>query len=150
MPRGICLVIEMSIPLFVDPFVHATSSSLFPTLASFVRSVNESAILNSAFLGEKARMEAKLETLAHVWLVETSAASSVADKMNNAAFREIVAIGKDAVPFLLSKLLSDPGEWIVALHTITGADPVQESHRGYLNEMTKDWLTWGRKSGYVR
>jgi hypothetical protein len=61
------------------------------------------------------------------------------------AFRRIVAMGNDAVPFLLRELKRKPSFLVFALGEITGENPVPLSARGKVTEMTKAWLSWGEK-----
>ena len=58
-------------------------------------------------------------------------------------------MGSNIVPLLLKKLSEPSGEdWFWALSAITAADPVKQKHRGYIDKVTEDWLTWGRNNGY--
>ncbi len=63
------------------------------------------------------------------------------------AYRRIVGMGKAAVPLLLAELRREPDHWFIALHELTGADPVPEASRGRLREMADAWIRWGREHG---
>ncbi len=39
--------------------------------------------------------------------------------------------------------------WFLALREITGADPVEDKHRGLLDKMAGDWLKWGREQSII-
>ena len=58
-------------------------------------------------------------------------------------------MGYVAVPFMLRALTVQVDHWFVALHAITGVDPVSEEHRGHLDRMAADWLQWGASRGLV-
>jgi hypothetical protein len=72
---------------------------------------------------------------------------------------EIIALGDEAVPFLLEHLKEskaaeiakydgydfyDYSPWyaIIALTRITGANPIKPEHAGRLYNIVDDWLTW--------
>ena len=65
------------------------------------------------------------------------------------AYRQIIGLGKQVVPFILIKLQEDPQHLFHALFKITGENPIPPSHAGQLGKMTADWLEWGRKKGYL-
>jgi hypothetical protein len=41
-----------------------------------------------------------------------------------------------------------PADARLALHAITGANPVPPASRGNLQEMADAWLAWGLEKGY--
>jgi hypothetical protein len=63
------------------------------------------------------------------------------------AYRAIVGLGKPVVPLLLAELEREPDHWFIALHELTGAEPVPEEARGRIEEMAVAWIEWGRKNG---
>ena len=79
--------------------------------------------------------------------------TSLAVKMaDHPAYRRIVELGKadpgKVVPVLLAELEARPDHWFIALHAITGAEPVPEASRGRLGEMAAAWVDWGRRNGF--
>ena len=64
------------------------------------------------------------------------------------AYIAIINMGEDVIPLILHTLKYDPDHWFVALYTLTGASPVPKEHCGLFDEMVKDWLKWGKDSGY--
>ncbi len=74
--------------------------------------------------------------------------SSTTAMFQHPAYRQIVRMGYVAVPLLLRELKREPNQWFRALRDITGADPVPIAHRGRLQEMSEDWLRWGRVNGF--
>jgi len=72
----------------------------------------------------------------------------VAQLTSHPAFREIVSMGEDVVPFLLGGLVGDePENWFSTLQKITGVDPVSSSSRADPKSMAQDWLRWGQERG---
>ncbi len=67
---------------------------------------------------------------------------------NNPAYQRIIALGMAAVPLILAELRQRPDHWFVALHTITGANPVPPESRT-VQEMANAWLAWGIAEGYI-
>jgi hypothetical protein len=64
------------------------------------------------------------------------------------AYRQIIRMGPDVVPWLLRELEQEPDHWFRALHALTGADPVPLESRGKVQEMAQAWLRWGHAQGY--
>jgi hypothetical protein len=86
--------------------------------------------------------------LVAIWKRECGPYSSSAKLAEHPAYQEIIAIGPEAIPLLLSELERQTDHWFRALHALTGADPVPPEKRGNLPEMAKAWLQWGRDQGY--
>jgi len=92
-------------------------------------------------------IEQKFRGLARQWKEETRFVSSVQDMVSNAAYLQIIAMGKDALPLLLNELRREPDHWFVALQAITGLNPISESARGDVRAMARSWLEWGERHG---
>jgi hypothetical protein len=93
-------------------------------------------------------LEKQFADLAAKWRKETRFSSKAGRMAEHPAYREIVAMGKSAVALILADLEKNGGHWFIALHQITGANPVPEKSRGKVKEMAAAWLEWGRKQGY--
>jgi hypothetical protein len=91
----------------------------------------------------------KFNRLARQWREERGPSSSARRMAAHPAYREIVAMGRAAVPFLLAELQRQPDHWFIALHEITGADPVLKEGRGRPNEMVAAWVKWGKENGFL-
>lgn len=83
------------------------------------------------------------------WKEERGPTSSIGKMATHPAYREIVNMGTEAVPLLLSELERQPDHWFMALSEITGVDPVPNESFGRLQEMTLAWLRWGKEHGFV-
>ena len=102
-------------------------------------------------LGDKASTEvvARFRELARRWRAETRHLSSAARMAKHPAYQEIISMGERAIPLLLAELRREPDHWFVALHTITGANPVPPESEGKVSEMANAWVRWGEKGGYA-
>ena len=87
--------------------------------------------------------------LADHWRMERGVSSSAAQLAAHSAYLRIIGMGERAVPLILRELSTTPDHWFVALHSITGANPVSEHARGRLNKMAEAWITWGKEQGFV-
>ena len=75
--------------------------------------------------------------------------SSVTRIASDPVYQRIIGMGEKAVPLILRELQKEPDHWFLALHYITGADPVKSDHRGVLKLMAEDWIEWGRRHGFI-
>ncbi len=83
------------------------------------------------------------------WTIAIGPTSSSTKIAGHPAFRRIVAAGTEAVPFILRSIKSEPSLLVLALHEITGENPVPRAARRKLSEMAKAWIAWGEKSGVL-
>jgi hypothetical protein len=86
------------------------------------------------------------DKFAAIWKRETCFTSSITEKCNHWAYREIVNMGVDALPFILKELKENPDYWFSALKKITGANPISLQSRGKLKEMASEWLQWAKEN----
>ena len=84
------------------------------------------------------------------WNRDTEFVSSLTEVIGHPAFRRIVEVGHDAVPFLLRQVKKEPSFLVLALREITGENPVPSSAKGKVKEMAEAWLAWGEKKGLLR
>ena len=97
---------------------------------------------------ETAPSRETFERLADEWLRERPRGVDIAQMTRHPAYRDIIALGEPAVPWILQRLAHQPDHWFVALSSIIGASPVPPASRGRLGEMTAVWLEWGWQQGY--
>jgi hypothetical protein len=83
------------------------------------------------------------------WFRYRGPTSNLAEMVADPTFRQIVAAGKESIPFLLQELKRRPSFLALALPEITGENPVPRAARGKINEMAKAWLAWGEKNGLL-
>lgn len=86
--------------------------------------------------------------IAH-WRDETAGLSSLRAIAEHPSLRAIVAMGDDAVPYLLREFARGRGGLVLghALHQITGAQPVAAAHAGRLDRVRAEWLAWAAEHG---
>lgn len=80
------------------------------------------------------------------WRFDTLASSRVRDKVEHPAFRQIVDIGKPAVPLIVSELRENPGFLFLALYPITGDTPVPPRYAGNPSTLVEAWLAWADRN----
>lgn len=82
------------------------------------------------------------------WKIDTRFMSSITDMTANLHYKAIVAMGKDVLPLLFKELEKDTDHWFMALHELTGVNPVPDEFAGHVATMRKYWLEWARENGY--
>jgi hypothetical protein len=93
----------------------------------------------------------RFEALAVQWKNDTRFSSFVDMIVSHQAYREIVAMGDAALPFIMEEQAAAPHHWHAALVEITDYDPVPEEARGDLDLMAQSWLEWwDRRTGCAR
>jgi hypothetical protein len=91
----------------------------------------------------------RFQKLAHQWKEECGPVSSARRMAAYPAYRAIVNMGRAAVPLLLAELERQPDHWFIALHELTGAEPVPQEARGRIDKMAAAWVKWGRENGFL-
>jgi hypothetical protein len=87
--------------------------------------------------------------LVRQWREERGPSSSARRMAACPSYRAIVAMGQAAIPFLLAELQRHPDHWFIALHELTGSDPVPKEARGRLDDMAAAWVKWGKENGFI-
>lgn len=87
--------------------------------------------------------------LAESWRAGRGILSSAQQMALHPDYVRIVELGESVVPLILEDLRESADHWFVALHAITGVNPVPEESRGRLRDMADAWVTWGKKKGYI-
>lgn len=82
------------------------------------------------------------------WSAATRYSSSLADRQAHPAYSSILEMGDEAIPLILESIASQPSFLVMALHDITGEDPVLPEHHGRMADIVHDWLRWGTERGY--
>ncbi len=91
----------------------------------------------------------KFQELKSRWEVDTAILSSITEIALHPAYQQIIGMGRNAIPLILEEMNEKSGHWFWALKSITGEDPVLPEQRGRIKEMTKAWLNWGNKQGFI-
>src|SRR5262245_51073057 len=90
--------------------------------------------------------QARFQCLVRQWKDETLYLSSVTDMAMHPAYQGIIAMGKDAAPWLLEELRREPDHWFLALQAMTGQDPVPPADQGNVAKMAEAWLRYPSSS----
>jgi hypothetical protein len=91
----------------------------------------------------------KFYALASDWEQEVAGMSSTAQMSQHPAYQEIINMGTQILPLLLSELKKNPVYWLSALSAITGENPIKPEQRGRVKQMASAWIEWGRNQGYA-
>ena len=89
-------------------------------------------------------LEERFCKLAQRWSEETAFYSMSWHLVEHPAYREIIAMGAVAVPWILQEMEHGTARWSYALEDITGEDPVPGTETGDFAQTREAWLAWGR------
>ena len=81
--------------------------------------------------------------LSKIWKEETSHLSIKSEKYLHPAYKDIISMGWEAVPYILDELDKEPYFWLQALREITNENPVKEQNQNNFQLMIEDWKEWG-------
>lgn len=91
----------------------------------------------------------KFYALASDWEKEVAGLSSTTQMSQHPAYQEIIHMGTQILPLLLSELKKNPLYWLSALSAITGKNSIKPEQRGKVKQMALAWIEWGRNQGYA-
>jgi hypothetical protein len=94
-----------------------------------------------------AKLKAEFDSLVKQWQQETSFHSSLGEIFTHEAYQRIMAMGRDALPLILSELRRKPGHWFYALEKIAGDDKAVGAKN--FAAARAAWLEWGYKNNYI-
>jgi hypothetical protein len=89
--------------------------------------------------------EQRFNALAKKWSEEIGHVSSISDRISHSAYREIIDLGWDVVPYLIADLQRTHRFWFPALTEITTICPFDHRDAGDTRRMTEAWVTWWEK-----
>jgi len=92
---------------------------------------------------------AKFFRLTQSWKDATRLSSTYQQLLANPSYLELIAMGEKTLPYIFYDMRNEPSQWFIALHILTGKNPVKPESRGNINAMSKDWLGWAESKGYV-
>jgi hypothetical protein len=79
------------------------------------------------------------------WLNEIKSSSSSDTIYNNENYKKIVAMGYNAVPFIMNQLRINPEYLYKALAEISGHPVIKPENKGDFKKMTEDCIEWYEK-----
>src|SRR5208337_1296184 len=92
----------------------------------------------------------RFEALKEAWHRDTGASSSITVICNSEPYKEIIAMGTEAIPYMLEDMrLNGPDHWFVALYLISGEFPTKPEDAGKMQVMADKWIEWGKANGYI-
>jgi len=102
----------------------------------------------SVFIQEmyQQQLKKRFNFYSSIWKNETIFFSSISEITNNAAYRSIIGLGKDVLPFIIEDLKTNDNHWFYALEALTGKNPIKENHKGIVMLMKNDWLEWAKEN----
>jgi hypothetical protein len=93
-------------------------------------------------------VEQQVVRLLENWRTKTAYLSSSTRITGHPAYRELIALGPTALPFLFRDLeRTGDGHLSKALAEMTGARPVPTEDRGNVRKVADAWLRWARENG---
>jgi len=81
------------------------------------------------------------------WIAATSLSSSTTEIVFHPSYQQIIGLGPQAIPLILSELRRRARQWFWALSAIVGYDAAEGAESP--SEAARRWLAWGENSGYV-
>jgi len=94
-------------------------------------------------------VEQRVRRLLATWREETAVISSSTVLVSHPAYRELIALGPAALPYLFRDLeQTRDGHLSGALAEITEAQPVAPGEGGKIRLVAERWLNWARENGY--
>ncbi len=104
---------------------------------------------NAAITATTETLEQQVQRLLTTWRREVAVISSSTIRTAHPAYRELIALGTAALPYLFRDLeQTNDGHLSRALVEITGARPIPVELRGQVRAIAESWLKWGRENGY--
>lgn len=134
---------EYSQPLGVTAEADTVSINFSNAMNAYV---GQSIFISNKIEAEKFR---KFLELRDKWKDETLFVSSGSIIISNSAYREIINIGKIAIPWIVRELKRSDDHWFYALEVITGENPIKDENVGIVKNMKADWLTWASQKEYL-
>ena len=87
--------------------------------------------------------------LSEEWKRETMHLSSSTMIVEHPAYQAVVGLGESAIPLILADLeRKGPSLWVIALHELTGENPLEPRMIGDVERITEAWLEWGIENGW--
>lgn len=123
--------------------------------ASFVRSNIETChvlfVGQSVFVQEmyKQQLKKRFDFYNSIWKNETIFSSSISEITNNSAYRSIIGLGQEVLPFIIDDLKTNDNHWFYALEALTGQNPIKENHKGIVPLMKNDWIEWAKENNLI-
>lgn len=106
-------------------------------------------LIREVGMDEQSAVEEKFDILAEVWKRETAIVSSISKKIKHPAYRKIIGLGEEAVPYILQELSRRPDHWFAALEEITKQNPVKPRDAKNIKKAIRAWMDWATNNGLI-
>lgn len=97
---------------------------------------------------DNSTIKSKFKKLMNEWKEDTLFISDISKICTHSSYQQIIGMGENVIPLIISELKSNPDHWFWALKAITGKDPVPEEKKGNIREMSNIWIEWYAKQGF--
>jgi hypothetical protein len=125
--------------------LRSDNARMFETIAELTGLLRGRTI---ASLPQRGGVLREFYRLTALWKVDTIHLSDITEKCSHPAYKQIIALGPDVLPFIFEELNREPDDWFVALRTLTAVNPVPPQSRANLDETIIAWLKWAQQHGY--
>lgn len=132
-----------------SPYYGVASTAFSGDEAGLVQSNFIEAIQHFRETTTTETLEQKFKRMSVNWKEDNKFSSRSSLLLSNIYYLDIIAMGKDALPYIFEDLKRGPNHWFIALAIITGANPVSEESKGDILAMTEAWISWGKEHGYT-
>ncbi len=95
-------------------------------------------------------IQERFNLLAQDWKSRTRHLSNVAQISLVSSYQQIIGMGPNAVPLILTELQRETDHWFWALEAITGENPVPDSDAGDMAASARAWIQWGKENGLLK
>jgi hypothetical protein len=102
-----------------------------------------------AVVDKRSAIQAAVQRNFAEWMDGVGISSDGTVIISHPAYKRIVSLGQDAIPFILKNIQQKPSLLAWALFDITKENPVRPSDYGKLDKITKAWVKWGKKNKYI-
>jgi hypothetical protein len=92
--------------------------------------------------------ELRFNRLKKEWIRGTEKLSILSQIILHPAYQQIIAMGPQAIPFVLRSLEKEPDHWFWALKMLNEDNDVAEGENTMAGAAAA-WLRWGRENGYL-
>lgn len=94
----------------------------------------------------------EFKKLAKEWTEHCQAvmfSSNIYDYLNHPAYRQLVKLGRPAIPYIIEKYREDDLPWGFVLDEITGLKVIQDPNHFSPLEVKRFWMEWWKKQQTV-
>lgn len=95
-------------------------------------------------------IQERFRELTDQWKFDTGHLSVASKIAMHPAYQRIIAMGEQAIPYILSDLQQESHHWFWALSVITDDAPtIPDDDKGNIRAMSNAWIEWGRRKQYI-